>query len=372
MTKLTGLFILILICLFNIKSSAQSVTEILTASSDSLRKIKITQYKVFYKSSIPGLQEKNIEARIVAERSIDSLFGMKFLVNQDSFEYIYDGRLAFELNHGDRKVKQLNPVILKQNGFSDLLVKELFQGYEKEAFHGQITGSDDSNKYDAITYTASNEGRKTIKKIFINRLTGIPEKFESVVGDHRKKEVTVLTLSEVVINAKNIPRVDTRILAYLDKYTLLPVEDIGMPAPKDARDSLVGQKAPYFELKTLGDKSVKLSDYSGNLVLLDFWEVWCGPCRMSIPHLQELHNKYKEKGLVILGITKDNIMASRGLLASRNITYMNLAGSKQVTEDYKVLEIPQYYLIDNNGFIIYASKNGFEKKLEDMIEMLLK
>jgi|GEM_PF-1223827 len=372
MKKKIGLFIVLFCCFLNLISSGQSVTEILGSSSDSLRKIKIIQYQVDYQYSTAGIQEKNLNASITAERSIDSLFGMKFLVSKDSFENIYDGRYAFEINHQDGEVMQLNPIMLKKKGIPDLLVKELFQGYEKEAYSGQTDSSNNSLKYYTISYNTIIEKKKTAKKIFINQLTGIPERFEFTVDNHGTKEVTLLTLSEIVINTKNIPRVDTRIIGYLDKYTLLPVEDIGIPVPIDARDSLIGKKAPDFVLKTLGDKSIKLSDFKGNLVLLDFWEVWCGPCRMSLPHLQELHGKYKEKGLVILGITKDNMMAARGVLLNRKVTFENLAGNSQVAKDYKILEIPQYYLIDENGIIIYASKNGFEQKMEDMIGKLIK
>lgn len=372
MLKKTGLLMILFCCFFCLRSYPQSIGEILDASSDSIKKVKTIQYKIVYNFYISGFQEKNLDARIIQERNTDSLFGMKFLVNQDSLEYIYDGRIAFEINHRDREVMLINPAILKKKVFSNLLIRELFQGYEKEAYNGHITNSPDSLVYYVISYETNHDNNKIAKRIFINRLTGIPEKCEFAINNKGKEEVTFITLSELLINRSNIPRVDTRIIAYLDKYTLLPIEDIGIPAATDARDSLVGKEAPEFILKTLGDKSIKLSDYKGKLVLLDFWEVWCGPCRMSLPHLQELHDKYKGKGLVILGITKDNMMAAKGLLASRNVTYENLAGSKQVAEDYKVLEIPQYYLIDKNGIIIYASKNGFEKKMEDMIGILIK
>lgn len=69
--------------------------------------------------------------------------------------------------------------------------------------------------------------------------------------------------------------------------------------------SNVGFKAPEFKLKDLNGKEVKLSDYKGKVVLLDFWATWCGPCRKGIPDLIELQNEYKNE-IVVLGITLDN------------------------------------------------------------------
>ena len=158
---------------------------------------------------------------------------------------------------------QLNALPWKEKEISDRLAKEFIRGYEKEACYGQISNCRDSLLYHVITYVNDQDGSKTTK-IYINRLTGIPEKFEYALKKNGQKEVTFITLSEILINRPNIPRVDTRIIPYLDQYTLLPVEDIGIPSTLDTRDSLIGKKAPEFVLKTQGGKSVALSDLSRN------------------------------------------------------------------------------------------------------------
>jgi peroxiredoxin/outer membrane lipoprotein-sorting protein len=368
MKRIIGLLTLLFCGSLISVSTGQTAEEILTSSLDSLKRIKTIQYQVQYQFSNGSDQEKNLTASITEERYVDTLFGMKFIFSTDSSEYIYDGRFAFEINHKRREVKQINPAILKKNKINDLLIGEIFQGYGAEAYSGYLVNSEIGLKYYSIAYSTDNVNGKTFKKVYIDRSSGIPERFESVFENHGKKEVTLLTLNEITINAKNAPRADTRIMAYIDKYTLLPIEDIGIKVSIDARDSLIGKEAPDFLLNTTENKSIKLSDFKGQMVLLDFWEVWCGPCRMSLPHLQELNDKYKGKELVILGITKDNLTAAKSLLLNKKVTYDNLVGNSKVSQDYKVLEIPQYYLIDKNGIIIFATKNGFEQKMEDMIE----
>jgi thiol-disulfide isomerase/thioredoxin len=61
-----------------------------------------------------------------------------------------------------------------------------------------------------------------------------------------------------------------------------------------------------FTVTDMNGKAVKLSDYSGKVILLDFWATWCGPCRIEIPHFVELQKKYREDGLVILGFSVDD------------------------------------------------------------------
>ena len=62
--------------------------------------------------------------------------------------------------------------------------------------------------------------------------------------------------------------------------------------------------APDFELNSMDEdkKKYRLSDFKGNVVILNFWATWCGPCRMEIPDFNELYLENKEKGLIILGI----------------------------------------------------------------------
>ena len=66
------------------------------------------------------------------------------------------------------------------------------------------------------------------------------------------------------------------------------------------------QEAPDFSLKDIDGKTVRLSDYRGKVILLDFWATWCGPCKMEIPWFMEFERKYKDRGFAVLGLSMDD------------------------------------------------------------------
>ncbi len=118
-------------------------------------------------------------------------------------------------------------------------------------------------------------------------------------------------------------------------------------------------KAPEFSLGDLQGRTVKLSNYRGKAVLLNFWATWCPPCRAEIPDLVAVHQKFKRRGLVVLGIALDNAQTTSGLqrLASfiekAGITYPVLLGNEAVCRDYdNVYAIPTSFLVDAKGSIV--------------------
>ena len=116
-----------------------------------------------------------------------------------------------------------------------------------------------------------------------------------------------------------------------------------------------GEKAPDFELSTLDGELIKLSDYVGKIVLLDFWATWCGPCRMAIPELVELQNEYGDD-LVIIGISLDQPYTQQNLLPfiqNYGINYPIVLGTLEVVEAYgNIRGIPTSFIINQEGVIV--------------------
>src|SRR5262249_34512931 len=110
--------------------------------------------------------------------------------------------------------------------------------------------------------------------------------------------------------------------------------------------------APGFQLKTLERKSIRLSDYPGKAVLLNFWATWCVPCNEEMPWLIAFQKQYGPKGLVVLGIAMDSsVEAIKKFTAKQEINFPIVLGSQAVADQYYVKGLPVSIFIDRNGRI---------------------
>ena len=135
----------------------------------------------------------------------------------------------------------------------------------------------------------------------------------------------------------------------------------------------LGSIAPNWSLVSLDDKTVRLSDFRGQIVLIDFFYKSCYPCMLALPDLQDLHEKYGDKGLAIIGIDpidtkeKDDI---ENFLGKRGVTYTVLLGGEDVAMDYNVSGYPTMYMLDKDGNTIY-SEIGYGKGVKEELEAII-
>lgn len=116
-----------------------------------------------------------------------------------------------------------------------------------------------------------------------------------------------------------------------------------------------GVQAPDFELTSLDGRRVKLSDFRGKAVLLNFWATWCSPCKVEMPWFVDLQNKYGNDGLVVLGVALDDTDSDKiaKFASEMGVNYPVLLGTDKVSEDYgNVQYLPTSFYIDRDGKIV--------------------
>ena len=116
-----------------------------------------------------------------------------------------------------------------------------------------------------------------------------------------------------------------------------------------------GRTAPEFELTSLDGKRVRLSDFRGKAVLLNFWATWCSPCKVEMPWFVDLQKKYRNDGLVVVGVAMDDSEASKiaQFASEMGVNYPVLLGTDKIAEDYGNVEfLPTSFYIDREGKIV--------------------
>lgn len=144
-------------------------------------------------------------------------------------------------------------------------------------------------------------------------------------------------------------------------------------AVKDDKDR---KGAADFVLKDGDGKPVRLSDFRGKVVLVDFWATWCGPCQIEIPWFIDFQRKHKSDGFEVIGVSMDDDgwKAITPFVLEKKINYRIVLGDDKTTDQYGGVEaLPTTFLIDRSGRIasVHVGLAG-KKDFEDAIERLLK
>jgi len=144
-----------------------------------------------------------------------------------------------------------------------------------------------------------------------------------------------------------------------------------------AKDVALTGKAPDFNLPSNQGKPLKLSDFRGDVVMLNFWASWCGPCRQEMPILDDLQKRFKKVGFTVLGVNIDeDVSDAKGLLKEISISFPVVFDSKsKVSETYQLDSMPTTVMIDRKGnkrFLHRGYKPGFEADYEKQIRLLLR
>jgi thiol-disulfide isomerase/thioredoxin len=117
-----------------------------------------------------------------------------------------------------------------------------------------------------------------------------------------------------------------------------------------AEKSFTGQPMPKFRL----DYLEKNQDLAGKPYILEFWATWCGPCKQSIPHMNELYAKYKDKGLVIVGVTDEDKGTVKDFLKGTPINYpVAFDKGGKLNETLAITGIPHAMIVGKDGKVVW-------------------
>lgn len=154
------------------------------------------------------------------------------------------------------------------------------------------------------------------------------------------------------------------------KYVTMLKESLGK-----LKLTAIGQLAPDFTQNNPDGKPIKLSDFRGKYLLVDFWASWCGPCRAENPNVVLAYNKYKGKNFTVLGVSLDRDKANwlKGIEEDK-LTWTHVSDLKywdnEVAKLYGVRSIPANFLLDKTGKIVGRNLRG--EKLEEALAKLVK
>jgi peroxiredoxin len=143
----------------------------------------------------------------------------------------------------------------------------------------------------------------------------------------------------------------------------------GLGAVVGAGSLPVGQPAPDFTLRSLDGETVRLDDLRGRPVLIEFWATWCPPCRMAMPHIQQMHDRYAGRGLQVLALSTDYDPGEvRDWLRRNGVSLPVLMCDGQTQMSYRAGSIPRTYLLDGEGTVRFASTGFSEASMADLEE----
>ncbi|WP_410220219.1 redoxin domain-containing protein [Pedobacter sp.] len=196
------------------------------------------------------------------------------------------------------------------------------------------------------------------------------------IKQNPKSYISLVTLSSISGDDKILDQTE-KLYASLDPALKQSKIGASLPAKfSSTRKTAVGAMAMEFTQNDVDGKPVKLSDFRGKYLLIDFWASWCGPCRGENPNVVAAFNKYKDKNFTILGVSLDNPGQKEAWVKAIKDDGLNwtqvsdLKGwSNEVSKAWGISGIPANFLLDPSGKIIAKDLRGskLHKKLEEVL-----
>lgn len=374
-------FAIFIVVQYSFSAYAQTGEEIFLRLYRELEKVQVLQYSIQRTDTIisGSIMHKQGEALIVRDSSNKNYPFKLYGRDSEKNVFIFDGHRALSIYHANRTF--LFETTIHYRNFighpagrvfmDDLLLPDT--PFDSTAGYGynNITVDERADEYILTLYYPDSKLfgiRNRVKKLTIDKKTWMP-----IHCDHRletadgEKQVNIYSISSISLNAPSIsfPSIDTFSLKGYREffYTATPTND--------TYQNLLGGSFD-MDLRNTEGYSTRLSSKKGKVVLLAFWETWCGPCIESIPKINRLSSKYPPDAFEVWGIVSDGKTFAKvtSVMKRTGIKYNVYFGTKQTSKDYQVTAVPQYVIIDKAGTIVFVEAgftDAIEKKLDELL-----
>jgi thiol-disulfide isomerase/thioredoxin len=304
---------------------------------------------------------------LIERNARDKVFGFSFYANRfdTPIENIYDGQYGFWYFNETRKFEKddSGEHFLGSHG-GQMILKDIFQ---LDSIYKSLELSEQADKY-ILKYTFADdtvyEVTDIVKIVELDKKSFLPMKTKYTYKQTGNRQSGYTVLSNVKMNGDvtvSIKDYKNRLKEYSliqpEKETALKIEEIKVFSE--------------VSLPNLLDKTDLHTIKTNKLTLIDFWEVWCGPCIKSLPEVQKIKNKYADK-IQVIGIMSTDVVNARKLIASKNVTFLTLVGNKELKTKYNINQWPIYFLVDTKGSIVQKYYGFDGEKIEADIQRMIK
>lgn len=309
------------------------------------RSIDAIEYRVTGIDTFPKGGVQRFDGYALLERnSNDPKTGFSFYCKEDraSRAYLYANGYDFEIFNRERRY------LLRKNedaNFSPIFPKLIYNGFLfPDSSYESVNMWEEEGKY-ALQYAFQDDptnGLSQVKKtIFLDKTSYFPSKiiWSSLQGG--EKLVRQLVFEEIQVNRM----VEQSIDGFREDMHVFKMENAS--AGRSSHPLLYNQY-PTISLPSLYEPD-DIHDLEINeLTLLGFWEVWCKPCVQILPEVEKLRRKYKRQ-LNVVGIVSSDLDEARQTLSEAGTTYLTLIGNQELQQTYRVVSLPNFVLIDEQG-----------------------
>ncbi len=332
---------------------------------ENIEKIKVVAYdnhRILI-SEGQNVSWDNTGNALIERNPDDKFFGFSFYGKRNDIdkEYLYDNGNGFEILKADKKYAIEHPYSVIGSPGGQMVVNRIF---ELDSIYKSAALTEEDDKY-ILTYTFEPDTvynvTDQVKIIELRKEDLFPVKITINSKMLGKKNVNQHSLSNIRINDE-VKRSIKELRASIFNYDVIVPEKVeGNP--------ILNKTFPAIKLSNLLDENELIELKPDRLILLDFWEVWCGPCIRSFPKVESLSKKYSGD-LQVIGIVSQSKESAIKQVKKKNISFTNVVGNKEILANYNVNSYPRYFLIDKNG-IVKKEYYGFSEAIEEAIKTMI-